>query len=979
MTDASPPQPPRNRLLFKVFHAIRRRWAILAAGISIAIGIAFLPPIGLEWGVIKALTQLGMSRVVIGDSDLKLFGGTVILQGVEAQGNLSPSEKSPAIRLGGLNLRFLWRPLFQRTLSLAHVSLDGLAVDIWRTPDGTFVINGLNLPTTSKSEGRVPWALSLDDFHINQGHVTYTDQSLKITLAIDDFTIDGLHTAEPDRPIHLALNAHLNGHPITIMGEMTPLAAHPHVALHITADALDLNLATAIMHQPEIKGQTTFDVDVTTDINPDQDWETMATVNGTASARSLAFTNGTSLEQISAQDLGLSWNGKDKTLLAKAVVHTGKVTAQGISWGQGALVIKQAKIDLGAKRYDGAGSVDLSKLTVKSEDADATVDTLTVTAQSLTFGDGHFGWQGSVKTATPLITQAPSTFEPKNLAWSGTVGGTMKQGAVRTIDIKGHLEGDAFKLTQPHLMVSNGPFKTDGDFSVGFGTTLSVKGQANGVVQAVRVTDGAKQEFANLGQAAVSDFHLGPDGAMTVSNLHLSDAKALQQRGKDGFAWRMEAGQIRINRATRSRTGAVSLDQVDLNGILARLTLDDDGKMIGIPRDQSKPPAQAQAQAQAQAETSPPIHVAVERLTLDGANRIEFEDRSLDDPMHLTINGIHAALSNLDSADPQRDSPFTLSGMIGSSSLTASGALRPLADPFGANAVLSVHALELPQFSPYAQDYIGLDLQTGHFDGEAKMGLKQGQLTGHVDMTISNLNVTEPDGPTDLAKHAGMPIQTVLGLLQDDQGNIHLGIPISGNLTDPQFDVSDAISQAVGGALKSTAQTTLKVLFPVAALIDVLSDDDGAVSLDPLRFQPGDSHLDSAQEKRVETLGALLKARPQLTLRLCGVASVKQDWPVLLDTKRHEELGMFYGLEKALNLAPKAGTGNTGGQDSGGAEAQNGVPPDRDALKALAARRAAQVKSGLMESHSITAARLYDCLPAIDESANGIPRVELGF
>jgi hypothetical protein len=154
----------------------------------------------------------------------------------------------------------------------------------------------------------------------------------------------------------------------------------------------------------------------------------------------------------------------------------------------------------------------------------------------------------------------------------------------------------------------------------------------------------------------------------------------------------------------------------------------------------------------------------------------------------------------------------------------------------------------------------------------------------------------------------------------------------------------------------------------VAALIDVLADDSGGLALDPIPFAAGSAALDSAQDKRVDVIAALLKARPQINLKLCGLASAAKDWPVMLEAKKQDELGVLYSLQKALNLQAKAGDAVAGG-----------VPPDREALKALGDQRADKVKAALIDDKGIDPARLYDCLADVDESDKGIPRVELGF
>ena len=53
-----------------------------------------------------------------------------------------------------------------------------------------------------------------------------------------------------------------------------------------------------------------------------------------------------------------------------------------------------------------------------------------------------------------------------------------------------------------------------------------------------------------------------------------------------------------------------------------------------------------------------------------------------------------------------------------------------------------------------------------------------------------------------LSDKAGLPIETVVGLLQDSDGRIKLKLPIEGSLLEPDIDVSSAINKAVGKTLR---------------------------------------------------------------------------------------------------------------------------------------------------------------------------------
>ena len=62
-------------------------------------------------------------------------------------------------------------------------------------------------------------------------------------------------------------------------------------------------------------------------------------------------------------------------------------------------------------------------------------------------------------------------------------------------------------------------------------------------------------------------------------------------------------------------------------------------------------------------------------------------------------------------------------------------------------------------------------------------------------------------------------METAINLLQNDKGVMKLSIPISGSLNDPQFDLSNAIGQAIAGAMQKTILTAVRIAFPLGTVV----------------------------------------------------------------------------------------------------------------------------------------------------------------
>lgn len=462
-----------------------------------------------------------------------------------------------------------------------------------------------------------------------------------------------------------------------------------------------------------------------------------------------------------------------------------------------------------------------------------------------------------------------------------------------------------------------------------------------------RQTQAGLDGVVELGREAQGDIWLSSNLAMTAQNIVVDEPGT---KSEILNAPRFEAGALRLTEARLAASGGFVAEALTIDDLVVKIA-----RQTQAPATAPTPPGQQGTKA---ASIGP--RLALDRLAIGGNSRFDFEDRTPSQPVAISFDKVKLSLANLDSDKPGQDSPFAIEARAGNASLSVSGHAKPFASGVTARFSINVKAFELPPLSPYAADALGVELQTGHFDGEISTRLENGDLEGKVDLALSNLFAAQPDPNAPLAKQTGMPVALVLDLLRDGEDRIRLSIPVGGNLSDPQFDLSDAVSKAIGGALRQTAVTTLKVVFPVLLLIDGLADA-GSPLLAPVPFTPGADGLEGEALSRLEIVGKLLRERPGLKLSLCPTAASDLDWPVLLARKKQEELGMIYKMQKLVSLEAKP----------------EKTPPDLAALTQLAEKRSASVKTELAEKAGIDPGRLFLCLPKVDATPNSQPRVDL--
>jgi hypothetical protein len=138
-----------------------------------------------------------------------------------------------------------------------------------------------------------------------------------------------------------------------------------------------------------------------------------------------------------------------------------------------------------------------------------------------------------------------------------------------------------------------------------------------------------------------------------------------------------------------------------------------------------------------------------------------------------------------------------------------------------------------------------------------------------------------------------------------------------------------------------------------------------ALRLDPVFFDPGSEAISGNAVPYLERVAELLKTRPQIHLKICGLATAA-------DKGDQKEASGKKGSEQSAAVE----------KSSDAAEVET-YPQELAPLKAderlgsLAKQRAAGIKEYLVKNHGIEDDRLLVCLPEYDAREQATPRVEL--
>ena len=221
------------------------------------------------------------------------------------------------------------------------------------------------------------------------------------------------------------------------------------------------------------------------------------------------------------------------------------------------------------------------------------------------------------------------------------------------------------------------------------------------------------------------------------------------------------------------------------------------------------------------------------------------------DPLQATIKGLSSKVNSRATID--------LQGQINQfAPLKLKGSVNLLSESLYTNFNLLLNDVQMSDFTPYSGTYVGREIKKGKLNLNVNYLIEDQQLNADNTVFIDQFYLGD-----DVAseKATSLPIGLAVSLLKNSKDEIHIDMPISGNLTDPDFSYGKVIWQTLGNLIVKAVTSPFSLL---AGLVD--SEED----LGSIEFIAGNSAPDEAMIARLNLLKQALLQRPELQLEITG-------------------------------------------------------------------------------------------------------------
>ncbi len=877
-----------------------RRWLIVL-GVLLVLGVAFvwsLPEI-VKWQALKQIPAITGRAASIEDIDINLFTGRVAIKKFRLA---EPDPAQTFVEFERFDVRVVpWSIVFGN-VRVAELRLTAPTVNLVRLSPTEFNFSDILKRLATPKEGAPPpkpvdpkaksrWTIALNHFALVRANITAIDRAVTPTSEwkVRDLSIEaGNLTTRPSGPVGtLAVRAALNDSPVEFSAEDIDLTPTSFAGKFSIQNFSLLQVRPYLPPLPATldSGIAGVKMAVKLELGPGPGGLAVGLVTGDVGIASLALSQpGKTTPFLAVPRIAI---GLKEVNLVSRVVTLSSVDIEGLDLR--AVRDKREQIDLldltkkpaaasapassepaaahkpaPAAKVPAAGAAGTPAAPAPAPPADAgykiTVEKVALKG-SATFTDEAISSPPTVLKIGGLTLQLGDVTwpaaRPMQLDLAMVLPGGGKFGAkgpvgIDPVDV-------SLALTTHDAPIE--PYHAYFPFPASFSGRFSAETQNR-----VRIVNG-KLTALSRGNAWATDLAVKePDGKDAPLRLQRLDISGID------FAWPTRARVARI----RLKQPVGEVDRA-ADGTINVQKLFTPAPKPGAPASATPPPKASEKPAPAGPTAKPqgPLETMElyfkEIVIEDGYTR--FLDHTTQPPFSEDISKISLVVKDLSNKASQRASLAMQAAVGGDSAMDIRGEMAAIGAPTYVDMVGELRKFALPAANPYVDSVLAWIIRRGELTAKLEYKIEQDKLDAKNDILVGNLRVAPSRASDEVKKRIGLPLGLIVALIKDGDGNIHVNVPITGSLSDRQFNFSDAIWTAV----RNVIVNVLKAPFRAIGGLFTSGDKIDELKVDPVTFAAGSAVLSPEMERQTVRVGDFLRRAPYVGLTLTSVTSPEDE------------------------------------------------------------------------------------------------------
>ena len=391
-------------------------------------------------------------------------------------------------------------------------------------------------------------------------------------------------------------------------------------------------------------------------------------------------------------------------------------------------------------------------------------------------------------------------------------------------------------------------------------------------VAKLKIIDG---KLSAEGNANYSPKDAGFSGSFALRDLLLNESET----GDLFLAWKkLSSNTLKVS-ATK-----LNMDELSIDGLDSKLHIHKD-KSVSIKNiliaDTAKPAVKTEPSK---------FIVNIDKVKLIHGE-MDFSDLSLALPFGTRIVDLRGTVSGL-STEPGALGQIQLDGQVDDFGVARAVGRISLLDPADFMDLKVVFRnIDMNRLTPYSATFAGRKITSGKLSLDLDYKIKQRQLEGKNQVTIDRLVLGDRVAS---AQAHDLPLDLAIALLQDADGRIDLGLPMTGNLNDPQFSFGGIVWKIISNVISKIATAPFRAL---GALFG------GGDKFEEIAFESGSDTLTPPEKEKLVSIAAALNKRPALTIAIQGTYAAA-DKLALQDLKLRTVVAVKSGQHLEANEDP---------------------------------------------------------------------------
>ena len=329
---------------------------------------------------------------------------------------------------------------------------------------------------------------------------------------------------------------------------------------------------------------------------------------------------------------------------------------------------------------------------------------------------------------------------------------------------------------------------------------------------------------------------------------------------------------------------------------------------------------------------------AIKNILVENGD-VDFSDASLFMPFATKITKLEGVLMDIDSTRPTMG---TFEGVVGKSGFSKIGLKLLPYDPKKSTEVkFSFKDIDLVDVTPYSGQFLGYKIEKGKLNLTLNYDVKDSKLNGSNVVNLDTLTLGEKVESKDAVN---LPLSLAISILSDQNNQINIDLPVTGDLNDPDFKYGGIVWEAVK---KLFADITLAPFRFLGNMLGLSSKD-----LNTIDFMPANAELIVSEQAKIADFIKLTTAKPKMKLSITPAYS-DVDVTALKNAKLNEKISQTMnqtGKDYAGALASLAPKEKSTDEKTLREAALKGIEVKKEQLLELANARAQAIKAALVQA-----------------------------